>query len=95
MAAKLINVHLPFTIASSQLVWSKHARERMLERGVVLPRGIQTWEMVDYRWNEGFSFPAILLRHRGSGAVISVTKEMCGLYKVITTYWDEEEVING
>lgn len=92
MSAKLIKFNLPFTIASSQLVWSKHAKERLVERGVILPRGITSWDMVDYRWNKDYAFPAILLRHRASGAVISVTRESGGIYKVITTYWDEEKV---
>ncbi len=88
MSAKLIRFNLPITIASSQLIWSKHAKQRAKERGVVLPRGITSWDMVEYRWNDSYELPALLLTHKRTGVTISVTKEGMNYYKVITCYWE-------
>ncbi len=91
MSAKLIRFNMPFTIASSQLVWTKHALERKQQRGVVLPKGINNFDFVDYRWNDNNDpFPAMVLRHRKSDVVIVVTKSK-GLYSVITCYWDNKK----
>lgn len=87
MSAKLIRFNMPLTIASSQLVWSRHALERKQQRGVELPRGITSWDFVDYRWNDNHEFPAMVLRHRQTDVVIVVTKSK-GLYLVVTCYLD-------
>jgi len=96
-ACKVYSFNLKFTIATSQLEWTHHGKQRLDERGVELPRFITSWEMIDYRWDDKFGYPAITLRHRRKGypdVIIVVTKAKTpDKYVVITTYNDGRAAI--
>lgn len=93
--SKVIKYNLPFLIRSSQLDWSKHALERMEERNVVVPKKA-VWEFVGKTWVAQHQEETWSLRYQRKyqdDLIIVVVKQPNSLYKVITTYWEERQVV--
>lgn len=94
-ASKVYNVNLKITVATSQLRWTTHGKQRLAERGVELPSHITRWDMIDYCWDEKGDYPRMVLRHQQRGRpdiILVVTKaKEPDKYVVITTYWDESK----
>lgn len=87
---KLIKFNMPFSIPSSQLIWSKHGLQRMEERGVVIPKKGR-WDFVGKTWNQQHKEETWALRYRckkQDDLVIVVVKMNSQSYKVVTTYWE-------
>lgn len=94
-AVKVYKFHLGLTIPNNQLVWSRHAKERMEQRKVSMPETRARWGMIEKRWSDEHKRFTMTLRLKRKGQqdlIIVTSRRMGGGYFVITTYWDESEV---
>lgn len=90
---KPIPVNMTFHVLQEQLRWTKHAKDRLEERKVKLPKPLSRWEMIEKRYNQhGNHTLTLRYRRKGQmGCVIVVQKVNTGMYDVITAYPDDRK----